>query len=619
MFEKFTLKNPFQTDPAMKTKERYQPIVQKVNQLEQSISSMTDEELRGQTEKFRQRLANGKESLDQLLPEAFATVREASKRVLGLRPFDVQVIGGVILHEGQIAEMRTGEGKTLVSALPAYLNALSGKGVHVVTVNDYLAKRDMEWIGQIHKFLGLSVGLIQANMSEQERRSGYSKDVTYVTNSELGFDYLRDNLAQVPEDLVLREFNFCIIDEVDSILIDEARTPLIISGVADKPSERYVQAAKIADAFQKSVHYTVDEKQKHDWGKMVTGIQDHIGSLNFGYRTALREKKVDYKNEYCSFVDANTVKGVNKRGVEKQYTFDKCVIAVGGRPSYLDVPGARELCITSDDVFSLENPPGKTLCVGASYISLETAGFLTALGYDTSVVVRSVFLRGFDAEIAKQIVGHMERHGTRMIRDTTPQKFEKTEDGKIKVEFKNTMFGNKFKEEFDTVVLAVGRDAVTEGLNLPAAGVEFNPKNGKIPCVDEQTNVSHIYAIGDVLDTRQELTPVAIKAGVRLAHRIFGDDGKPKLKMNYDLVPTTVFTPLEYGCVGMSEELAKETYGEENIESFLSYFKPLEWTVNHAAHDNGNMHREDNACFAKVVVNKADSDRVVGLHYLYLL
>ena len=262
MFEKFTLKNPFQTDPAMKTKERYQPIVQKVNQLEQSISSMTDEELRGQTEKFRQRLANGKESLDQLLPEAFATVREASKRVLGLRPFDVQVIGGVILHEGQIAEMRTGEGKTLVSALPAYLNALSGKGVHVVTVNDYLAKRDMEWIGQIHKFLGLSVGLIQANMSEQERRSGYSKDVTYVTNSELGFDYLRDNLAQVPEDLVLREFNFCIIDEVDSILIDEARTPLIISGVADKPSERYVQAAKIADAFQKSVHYTVDEKQK---------------------------------------------------------------------------------------------------------------------------------------------------------------------------------------------------------------------------------------------------------------------------------------------------------------------------------------------------------------------
>ena len=178
-----------------------------------------------------------------------------------------------------------------------------------------------------------------------------------------------------------------------------------------------------------------------------------------------------------------------------------------------------------DDVFSLENPPGKTLCVGASYISLETAGFLTALGYDTSVVVRSVFLRGFDAEIAKQIVGHMERHGTRMIRDTTPQKFEKTEDGKIKVEFKNTMFGNKFKEEFDTVVLAVGRNAVTEGLDLSAAGVSLTP-NGKIPCVMNKRMFRTFTPV--MLDTRQELTLVAIKAGVRLAHRLFGKDGKPK-------------------------------------------------------------------------------------------
>ena len=189
-------------------------------------------------------------------------VREASDRVLGLRPFDVQLIGGMILHEGQIAEMRTGEGKTLVSALPAFLNALGGKGVHVVTVNDYLARRDCEWIGQIHKFLGLKCGLIQAGMSEAERREGYNADVTYVTNSELGFDYLRDNLAQTTAELVLRDFNFCVIDEVDSILIDEARTPLIISGMADKPSERYIQAAKIADAFEKDYHYTVDEKQK---------------------------------------------------------------------------------------------------------------------------------------------------------------------------------------------------------------------------------------------------------------------------------------------------------------------------------------------------------------------
>jgi len=190
-------------------------------------------------------------------------VREASDRVLGLRPFDVQLIGGVILHEGQIAEMRTGEGKTLVAVLPAYLNALPARGVHVVTVNDYLARRDCEWVGQVHRFLGLSVGLIQQGLSEAERRAAYAADVTYVTNSELGFDYLRDNLASSKEELVGRGFAYAIIDEVDSILIDEARTPLIISGLSDKPSDRYVTAAKVADAFARDTHYKVDEKQKN--------------------------------------------------------------------------------------------------------------------------------------------------------------------------------------------------------------------------------------------------------------------------------------------------------------------------------------------------------------------
>ena len=248
-------------DPAAKTQARYQARVDAINAMEPAMRALSDDQLRAKTEELRKRARDGAD-LDALLVESFATVREASSRVLGLRPFDVQLIGGMILHEGQIAEMRTGEGKTLVSALPAFLNALSGKGVHVVTVNDYLARRDAEWIGQIHKFLGLSCGLIQAGMSEEERRDGYGSDVTYVTNSELGFDYLRDNLAQTPAELVLRDFNFCVIDEVDSILIDEARTPLIISGLADKPSERYVQAAKIADAFEKDFHYTVDEKQK---------------------------------------------------------------------------------------------------------------------------------------------------------------------------------------------------------------------------------------------------------------------------------------------------------------------------------------------------------------------
>jgi thioredoxin reductase (NADPH) len=198
------------------------------------------------------------------------------------------------------------------------------------------------------------------------------------------------------------------------------------------------------------------------------------------------------------------------------------------------------------------------------------------------------------------------------MRDSQPSKFEKLENGKIKVTVKNTVFGSEFDAEFDTVVLAVGRYAVTEGINLGAAGVEFNPKNGKIPCVDEQSNVPHIYAIGDVLDTRQELTPVAIKAGIRLVRRVFAG---AKEKMDYDLVPTTVFTPLEYGCIGMSEELAVETYGEENVEVYQSYFKPLEWTVNHEEHD-GVAHREENACYSKLITNLADGERVVGFHYV---
>eukprot|EP00897_Mesotaenium_endlicherianum_P003893 jgi/Mesen1/3531/ME000197S02552 len=248
-------------DPAEKTRQAYADKVAQINDLESKISPLSDEDLRHKTVTLKERVANG-ESLDSILPEAFAVVREAAKRVLGLRPFDVQLIGGMVLHKGQIAEMRTGEGKTLVAVLPAYLNALSGKGVHVVTVNDYLARRDAEWVGQVHKFLGLKVGLIQQGMDPQERRENYGCDVTYVTNSELGFDFLRDNLANSKEELVQREFTYCVIDEVDSILIDEARTPLIISGSADKPSDRYIKSCQLANALQRDVHYTVDEKQK---------------------------------------------------------------------------------------------------------------------------------------------------------------------------------------------------------------------------------------------------------------------------------------------------------------------------------------------------------------------
>jgi preprotein translocase subunit SecA len=232
-----------------------------VNSWESKTLAMSDEELRSQTQKFRDRLANG-EDLDSLLPEAFATVRQAAMRTLGQRHYDVQVMGGAALHLGNIAEMRTGEGKTLVSTLPAYLNALTGKGVHVVTTNDYLAERDSEWMGRVHRFLGLKVGVILASMTPAERREAYAADITYGTNNEFGFDYLRDNMAWALEDCVQREHNFAVVDEVDSILIDEARTPLIISGPADKATKWYVEFANICGQLQRDVHYEIDEKKK---------------------------------------------------------------------------------------------------------------------------------------------------------------------------------------------------------------------------------------------------------------------------------------------------------------------------------------------------------------------
>ena len=236
-------------------------IVVVVNAHESRISAMSDSELRAQTQIFKERYAKG-ESLDDLMPEAFAVVREAAKRTLGQRHYDVQIMGGAALHKGNIAEMRSGEGKTLVATLPSYLNALAGKGVHVVTTNDYLAERDSEWMGRIHRFLGLKVGVILANMTPEERREAYLTDITYGTNNEFGFDYLRDNMAWSLEECVQREHFFAVVDEVDSILIDEARTPLIISGPADKATKWYVEFANLVGKLQRDVHYEIDEKKR---------------------------------------------------------------------------------------------------------------------------------------------------------------------------------------------------------------------------------------------------------------------------------------------------------------------------------------------------------------------
>ena len=241
--------------------KKLQKTVDVICALENEYKQLSDEQLRAKTQEFRERLSKG-ETEDQILPEAFATVREAADRVLGMRPYPVQLMGGIVLHQGRIAEMKTGEGKTLVATLPSYLNALAGKGVHVVTTNDYLARRDSEWMGKVHRFLGLSVGLIVHDLDSKQRREAYACDITYGTNNEMGFDYLRDNMVVRASNLTQRGHHFAIVDEVDSILIDEARTPLIISGQGDKSTELYEKADVVVRALKKDVHYTLDEKKK---------------------------------------------------------------------------------------------------------------------------------------------------------------------------------------------------------------------------------------------------------------------------------------------------------------------------------------------------------------------
>ena len=304
--------------------KKLQKTVNAVDALEDEYKALTDEQLRAKTDEFRARLQNG-ETEDDILPEAFAAIREADARVLGMRPYRVQVMGGLVLHQGRIAEMKTGEGKTLVSTLPAYLNALSGKGVHVVTVNDYLARRDSEWMGKVHRFMGLSVGLIVHDLDSAERRAAYACDITYGTNNELGFDYLRDNMVIRQSELVQRGHNFAIVDEVDSILIDEARTPLIISGAGDKSTDLYARVDAVVRTLKRDVHFEIEEKKKAisltDEGAQrveaafgITNINDaENAELNHHASCALRanflmKRDVDYvvKDDQVIIVDEFT-------------------------------------------------------------------------------------------------------------------------------------------------------------------------------------------------------------------------------------------------------------------------------------------------------------------------
>jgi len=350
-------------------------------------------------------------------------------------------------------------------------------------------------------------------------------------------------------------------------------------------------------------------RNSHDWSKMVGNIQNHIKAQNWKIRVDLREKNVTYYNEYATFVDKHTVKSVNKRGAERTVTADKFVLAMGGRPNYPDVPGASDFAITSDDIFSLKYHPGKTLCVGASYISLECAGFLNGIGVDTTVLVRSILLRGFDSDCSEKIGGYMEQSGVKFIRPGLPKKIEcikeATADTAPELRVTYTHDGEEKSDIYNTVLFAIGRKPLTDKISPESIGLKYDP-NGKIPVNEEElTNVDNVYAIGDLLNA-PELTPLAIQSGRLLAKRLYAGS---KILTDYVNVPTTVFTPLEYGSVGLSEDQAIAKYGEDNIEVYHTLHTPTEQVVREPSELDGYN-------YAKLVVNIADNERILGLHYL---
>lgn len=342
------------------------------------------------------------------------------------------------------------------------------------------------------------------------------------------------------------------------------------------------------------------------WQTMVGNVQDHIRSLNFKYRVDLRGKGIDYINALGRFVDPHTVETTDKKGNKTTVTADKVVIAVGGRPAYPDIPGALEYAISSDDIFSFKKTPGKTLVIGASYVALECAGFINGFGFDTTVMIRSIPLRGFDRTCADKILQNMIHHGTKVLQPCSPTRIDKLaeDDGKLRVTFQNNETKEEGSDVFDTVLVAVGRHPETRHLGLENAGVQVNPKTGKIIVNDvEQTSTSNIYAIGDVIDHGLELTPVAIQAGKLLSERLFAGSTK---KMDYINVPTTVFTPLEYGCVGLSEEDAVAKYGQDDLIIYYKNFNVLEYTV---------PHRDSEQAYMKLICVKSENERVAGFHY----
>ncbi|XP_033168405.1 thioredoxin reductase 1, mitochondrial isoform X1 [Drosophila mauritiana] len=370
------------------------------------------------------------------------------------------------------------------------------------------------------------------------------------------------------------------------------------------PKKLMHQASLLGEAVHEAAAYgwNVDDKIKPDWHKLVQSVQNHIKSVNWVTRVDLRDKKVEYINGLGSFVDSHTLLAKLKSG-ERTITAQTFVIAVGGRPRYPDIPGAVEYGITSDDLFSLDREPGKTLVVGAGYIGLECAGFLKGLGYEPTVMVRSIVLRGFDQQMAELVAASMEERGIPFLRKSVPLSVEKQDDGKLLVKYKNVETGEEAEDVYDTVLWAIGRKGLVDDLNLPNAGVTV--QKDKIP-VDSQeaTNVANIYAVGDIIYGKPELTPVAVLAGRLLARRLYGGSNQ---RMDYKDVATTVFTPLEYACVGLSEEDAVKQFGADEIEVFHGYYKPTEFFI---------PQKSVRYCYLKAVAERHGDQRVYGLHYI---
>ncbi|KAJ1531074.1 hypothetical protein ONE63_005901 [Megalurothrips usitatus] len=374
------------------------------------------------------------------------------------------------------------------------------------------------------------------------------------------------------------------------------------------PKKLFHQAALLGESLHDAASFgwNIPERKQItlDWAKLRESVQNHIKSVNWVLRVELRDKKVEYINALGSLIDTNTVHAKLKNGSERILKANHILLAMGGRPIYPDIPGALENCITSDDIFSLPEAPGKTLVIGAGYIGLECAGFLNEFGMDATVMVRSVVLRGFDQQMAGLITEEMKSRGVKFLFKCVPVSMVRQADGKVKVTWKNLEDKSESSDLYDTVLMATGRRPLTLEVKADQVGIKLHPDSKKVVSEKELTNIPNIFAVGDILEGKPELTPVAIQAGKLLAQRLYNNG---KIEMDYDNVATTVFSPLEYGCCGLSEETAIERYGDDNIEVYHAFYKPTEFFI---------PQRSPARCYMKVVCQRQSPQKILGMHYI---